>query len=134
MSGKVNMPFLQRHAWKNVQNQDKTLSQLIGLINSSQLPEKKRTNGDNTVLKLLHTQYSKGKLKIESDGLLTVSQKVDGNELVKAIIVPTNMYPGLIQALHLKLNHPSKSQLQKVLSRYFYCVGHLRMLDTLYDN
>ena len=134
MSGKVNMPFLQRHAWKNVQNQDKTLSQLIGLINSSQLPEKKRTNGDNTVLKLLHTQYSKGKLKIESDGLLTVSQKVDGNELVKAIIVPTNMYPGLIQALHLKLNHPSKSQLQKVLSRYFYCVGHLRMPDTLYDN
>ena len=66
-------------------------------------------------LKLLHTQYSKGKLKIESDGLLTVSQKVDGNELVKAIIVPTNMYPGLIQALHLKLNHPSKAQLQKVL-------------------
>ena len=44
------------------------------------------------------------------------------------------MYPGVIQALHLKLTHPSKLQLQRLSSRYFYSPGTARIVDEIASN
>jgi len=44
------------------------------------------------------------------------------------------MFPGLMQALHLKLNHPSKTQLQRVSARYFYAPGNARIIDEVTTN
>ena len=133
-SGKVKMPYVQREAWKNAQNHDKVLSQLIKLINTGQLPEKKKTCGPNTTLKLLHNLYKKGELSIDKSGLVTVRQKQSDGSLAQAIVVPTDMFPGLVNAMHLKTSHPSKLQLTKLLSRHFYCPGQTTVISEVTDN
>ena len=132
-SGRINMPFTQRQAWIKVQKNDKVHQELCKLIDSSQAPEKKRTNGDNTVLKRLHNLYKKGQLRQTSDGLITV-QHMENDKTYQAISVPGSIFPGLVQALHLKLEHPSKLQLRKLLCRYFYSSGFDRIIEEITQN
>ena len=40
-----------------------------------------------------------------------------------AISVPDTYMAPLVQSLHLKYNHPSAYQLNKIMSRQFYCTG-----------
>ena len=118
-NGLANVSFSQDAAWLNVQKNDWSHQQLDLLIKTSQLPIKKKTDGDNTHLKHLHNLYKKGQLKKLGDGLFVVSN-VD-NEIghYNAISVPKQMLPGLVQALHIKFNHPSKLQLQKIMKIMF---------------
>ena len=44
------------------------------------------------------------------------------------------MFPGLVQAIHLKLGHPSKLQLMKLLSRYLYSPGYARVVEEVTSN
>merc|ERR1711891_12138 len=110
--GRVSMPFTQRPGWLKVQQNDKTHQQLAWLIHTSQTPEKRKTKGENTKLKLLHNLYKNGQLKKAADGFITITHSDVNMGEFMAISVPHTMFPGLIQALHLKLNHPSKLQLQ----------------------
>ena len=132
--GNISMPFTQQSAWKNAQAQDKTLGTLIDLIQSGQVPERKKTCSDYTTLKLLYNLYQKGSLKVSNQGLVTVSQTQETGEQCQAIVVPMNLYPGLAHSIHLKTMHCSKLQLQRLMSRYFYAVGHHRMLSDVIDN
>ena len=129
--GRLKMPFTQKKAWVKVQAQDKTHQQLSWLINTSQTPEKKKTKGENTKLKLLHNLYKNGSLKIDSEGLITVTNVDKDTGNTQAISVPTDIYPGLLQAIHLKLNHPSKAQMQRLSSGYFYSPGQARIIDEI---
>ena len=132
--GRVNMPYTQRAAWLKVQKNDPLHQKLSFLIDSSQLPDKKKTKGLNTHLKRLHNLYRNGLLKKSRDGLITVTNTDAGVASHQAISVPPTMYPGLMQALHLLLQHPSKLQIQKLSSRYFYCSGYTRVMDEISDN
>ena len=133
-NGIVNMPYLQRPAWLKVQKNDKIHQKLASLISLSQSPEKKKTGGDFTTLKRLHSLYTKGQLKQDADGLFTVSNIDQEKGHYKAVSVPANIFPGLVQALHLKLHHPSKGQLQKLVSRYFYTPGSSRIIEDITAN
>ena len=128
--GRLKMPFLQKPAWLKVQKADPTHQRLSWLIDTSQTPEKRKTNGENTKLKLLHNLYMNGSLKKATDGFITVSNPTNGGDF-QAISVPSDIFPGLVQALHLKLNHPSKAQLQRLCSRYFYTPGNARIIDEI---
>ena len=98
--GRVNMPYTQRNAWFKVQKNDPIHKKLSFLIDSSQLPDKKKTRGLNTYLKRLHNLYRNGQLKKARDGLITVTQTDPENVSHQAISVPSVMFPGLMQALH----------------------------------
>ena len=102
--GRVSMPFIQRSAWIKVQKNDKVHQQLAFLINTSQSPERKKTKGDNTILKRLHNLYKKGP-KHSTDWLITVSQVDPKHGTYEAISVPSQMFPGLVQAIHLKVHN-----------------------------
>ena len=132
--GNATMPFIQRAAWLKVQKKDKMHQQLTWLLDTSQSPDKKKTKGDNTVLKRLHNLYKKGSLKKAQDGLITITNLEPDGYNSQAISVPTAIYPGLIQALHLKLNHPSKLQLMKLSNRYFYSPGTARIVEEITKN
>ena len=132
--GRVKMPFIQKAAWLKVQKNDPVHQQLSLLIDSSQLPNKKKTKGNNTVLKRLHNMYKVGQLTKATDGLITVTHTDPDRGNYQAISIPTPMYPGLIQALHLKLDHPSKLQLQRLSTRYFYCPGFGRIIEEISSN
>ena len=132
--GKIKMPFTQRTTWLKIQKNDKVHQQLSFLIDNSLAPEKRKTKGDNTLIKRLHNMYKVGKLVKAADGLITVINSDPGKGQSQAISIPSNMYPGLIQALHLKLDHPSKVQLQKLSARYFYSPGFARVIEEIATN
>ena len=134
LKGSLKMPFYQRSAWLKTQREDRAHRMLLELIKNSQSPEPKKTKGDYTTLKRLHGMYKTGTLKVSSDGLVTISSPDPFGKSYEAISVPTRFFPGLIHALHLKLDHPSKHQLQKLVSRYFYSPGQARIIDEVSDS
>ena len=133
-NGCAKMPFTQRAAWAKVQSDDKVHKMLFKLIETSGVPERKKTTGDYTRLKRLHNLYRNGQLKIETDGLTVITSTDTSGNATKSISVPNNFFPGLVHALHLKLKHPSRAQMQRLVSRYFYCAGHTRIIDEVVSN
>ena len=82
----------------------------------------------------MHNLFRSGQLKVSKDGLVTITTSdVQGN-YHDAISVPTRFFPGLVHALHLKLDHPSKSQLTKLLARHFYSPGQVRIIDEVTES
>ena len=137
MSGQASIPYHQRKVWKEMQDNCPVHVKLRNLIITGALPEKKKTNGPNTKLKYLHNLYQKQELKMEDDGMILVkSRKSPGSTESDswAFSVPHLLYPGLAQAIHIRLSHPSKSQLANVMGRYFYSPGYLRILDEISEN
>ena len=130
-SGTAIMPLTQKKVWKNIQSRDPVHSKLIHLIDTRQLPETRKRKGDHTKLKLLHNLFTQGKLFIE-DGLVLVKTP-DGHFNDAAISVPSSIFPGIINALHMRLDHPSKGQLKALASRYFYSPGWRNVIDTVSD-
>ena len=61
---------------------------------------KRKIKGDNTIIKMLHNLYNIGKLFKAQDGLITVTHTDPFIGPSQAILIPTSLYPGLIQALH----------------------------------
>ena len=132
--GNICMPFTQQSAWRQAQSQDRTLQTLVELIKTGQTPEKRKTCNDFTTLKLLYNLHCKGSLKISSQGLITVTNNQETGDQTQAIVVPQALYPGLAHSIHLKTMHSSKQQLQRLMCRYFYAVGHQRMVAEVIDN
>ena len=132
-SGRSLMPFAQRSVWLNIQRGDSVHQQLTNLIRTGQLPQSKKTGGDNTRLKLLHNLYTQGKLQINKDGLILVRSQ-DGFFEGSAISVPHVIFPGLVNAIHIRMDHPSKAQLCNVVSRFFYAPGWKAMTEQVSDN
>ena len=130
-NGSIKMPFLQRPAWKTIQSNDNAHRMLLDNIQNSKLPERKKTKGVFTTVKRLHNMYRTGQAKVDSDGFLTIKHTDAAGNNYDAISVPTNFYPGLVNALHIKLNHPSKTQMQRLMSRHFYCTGQARIIEEI---
>ena len=128
-NGRNVMPMIQANVWRNMQMGDPVHSKLLQLINSRQLPETKKTKGDNTKVKLLHNLYTQGKLFLK-DGLFLVKNP-EGHFSSAVISVPPALFPGVVHALHIRLDHPSKGQLSNLISRYFYSPGWRGIVDEI---
>ena len=114
-------PLAQRKAWLDLQKKDPTHVSLFKLIQNGQAPEKK---SGNKSVKLLHNLYKRGVLNIAKDGLIQVKHPdLVHNIEYNAISVPETYISPLVQSLHMKLNHPSAYQLNKIMSRQYYCSG-----------
>ena len=48
------------------------------------------------------------------------------------IIIPRSVLDGLITALHIKLDHPSRHQLELVMKRHFYALDLFTQSDRSY--
>ena len=126
-------PFLQTKTWVDIQKNDPTHAKLASLIRDGQAPERKKTGGANTVLKNLHTLFMKGNLKIDSSGLILVRAQ-HGFKEGFVISVPQTIFPGLCFAHHNRTSHPSKYQMYKLLSRYYYTTGMQSIIDKVTES
>ena len=132
-SGKALMPMTQKKVWRSIQMKDPIHCKLRDLIQTRQLPEAKKRNGDSTKLKLLHNIYTQGKLIVEDDGLVMIkSPEAANNGLL--LSVPPSLFPGIANAFHLRLDHPSKAQLTSLMARYFYAPGWRAIIAEVSDN
>ena len=120
--GRSAMPFTQRRVLHDIQHNDAMHNKLRDLITLGHLPDKRKTGGENTKLKLLHNLYKDGKLKVDRDGVIVIKSE-SGYYGGHVISLPQNIFRGFANALHVRLDHPSKQQLTSLLKRYFYTVG-----------
>ena len=72
-SGRSLMPMTQKLTWKSIQARDPVHMKLKQLISTQQLPNSKKTKGDNTKIKLLHNQYTQGKLYVDHDDMVMIT-------------------------------------------------------------
>ena len=117
MSGKSHIPYTNRAAWKEVQSQCPDLRKVLDHLKKGTAPNKKSKN-----LRIVR-KYISANILVSPDGLL-VRRLVKPLIASEQIVIPQQTLPGLITALHLRLNHPTSHQLSKVFSRYFFALNH----------
>ena len=132
LDGTIALPFIQRKAWLVSQQQDKVHTSLRRLIQSGQQPENQDMGGPATELRLLYSLYKSGDLRMDKDGLVMTRAK-DGYFSGWVISVPSKLMPGIANAIHIKLGHPSKSQQTALMTRYFYSPGHASVIQAVSD-
>ena len=133
MEGRSIMPFIQKKTWLGQQLTDGVHVKVKQLITTGQHPDKRKTCGDNTVIKKLYGLYRAGDLIIEPDGLMMVKVR-DGHIGGKVISVPYKLMPGIAFSIHVRMGHPSKGQLWSLMSRYFYCHGGQAIVHSVVEN
>ena len=69
------MPMWQRNTWKNIQYRIPVHAKVRNLILSQQLHKQKKTKGEYTKIKLLHNQYAKGALFMDTDDLILLKSR-----------------------------------------------------------
>ena len=114
-NGNSKMPFISRPSWISLQSDCADLQRCRSYLKQGTRPSKKLTNIKDTKRYLQHCTISK-------DGLLVVPHQEPFSPVKEKIIVPRKVLPGLLTALHIKLNHPTQFQLKQITSRYFFAL------------
>ena len=109
------LPFTSRPAWFSVQNECPDLRRVCAHLKQGTHPSKKLTNIRDIKRYLNVTSISK-------DGLLIVQRQQPLSRPIELIVVPHSVLDGLLTAIHIKLDHPSKHQLQMVIQRHFFAL------------
>ena len=120
--GLSRLPFTTRSAWTQIQSECPDLRRTHVHLKQGTRPSKKITNIKD-VKRYLNVA------SIAKDGLLVVRRNDALSPSTDLIIVPRSVLDGLVTALHIKLDHPSKHQLQLVMKRNFYALDMPKVID-----
>jgi hypothetical protein len=115
ISGKQQMPFTNTASWKVTQQDCASLRRTYAHLSQGTRPGKKATHIKDVKRYLRFATLTR-------DGLLVRKESHPFTPTKNLIIVPRHIVPGLLTALHLRLQHPSASQLLKVFQRHFYAL------------
>ena len=115
LNSKSNLPFTTRSAWRQIQLDCPDLRGVHSYLIQGTRPSKKITN-------IRDVKRYLSSVSIASDGLLVVKHTQPFVPVAEAIVVPRSVLDGLLTALHVKLNHPSRHQFQMVLQRQYFAL------------
>jgi hypothetical protein len=115
MSGRSNMPFTGRVAWRTCQSECADLQRTCVHLRQGTRPSKKQHNVKR-IKRYLQVAT------IAHDGLLVVKRREPLSSVKQLVIIPQQLLNGFLTALHIRLQHPSLYQLKKVVRRYFYAL------------
>lgn len=124
LSNGDNLPLGDRSIWISMQDSDLDISTVKDLLATGDSPRK----NSSRLVKTIHRHAS---LK---DGVVIV--KESDNTLFKdlaRVVIPKSKVPTILSMIHLKGNHPSQYQTEKIFSRYFFCPGFRDALQKFYQ-
>ncbi|KAL7398227.1 hypothetical protein ABVT39_006424 [Epinephelus coioides] len=113
--GTAKLPFMNRSAWLGLQAECSDLRRTCAYLRQGIRPSKKLTD-IRDVKRYLNVAT------VAKDGLLIVRRHTPLAASTDCIVVPRSVLDGLLTSLHIKLNHPTTSQLKTVVQRYFYAL------------
>ena len=116
LSGGARMPFLNKQAWLSAQQECHELRRTFAYLRAGTRPSRK-SRGLRNVKRYLNLA------SIDNNGLLVVSKPDPYLHLRQLIVVPRDILPGILHALHLFFTHCTEAQLAKLFNRYFYAIG-----------
>ena len=117
------VPFSSKSGWRELQVSDDSLRRTAACLQQGTKPGRKEK-------KMKDVKRYLQVAKLTKDSLLIVQNHSPITGRTERIIVPRCYLQGLLECLHLKLNHPSKAQLRQVFTRAFYA---LDLEDALND-
>ena len=121
------LPFTSRPAWFSVQHECPDLRRVYAHLKQGTRPSKKLTNIRDVKHYLNITSISK-------DGLLVVQLQQPLSRPIELIVVPRSVLDGLLTAIHIKLDHPSKNQLQMVMQHHFFALDMSAAITRVSDS
>ena len=121
------LPFTTRSSWVDIQSECADLRRTRAHLTQGTRSSKKLTN-----IKDVKRYISVS--SIAKNNLLIVHRHDPLVPSTKLIIVPRSVLDGLVTALHIKLNHPSKHQLQLVIRPYFFALDLHEAIDRVSDS
>ena len=120
------VPFSSRTAWFEIQQSCFNLRRTAAHLKQGTRPSKK----DSTLKDVKrYLQVA----DIAKDGLVVVRQQEPFQATKEKIVVPKNYIHGLLVAIHLKLQHPSKAQLRKIFNKAYYALDAEKMISDVTD-
>ena len=123
-AAKVDIPYANRDAWRNIQTADKAINLAKTAINTGQLISKKGGKINSDARKIVSCA------KIANDGLLVVQRAIPfSTDKEERIIIPSSYLTTLINQIHNQNNHPSKHQMKQLFDKYFFGVGVANIID-----
>ena len=122
LSGSVRMPFINKAAWRTAQHANPTLRRLYAHLTQGTRPSKKAKRVSD--VKRYLTMCS-----LDNQGLIVVRRPDPYLHQRELIVVPDDILPGLLTALHIQFNHPTKYQLGKLFDRHFYAISSMRSIE-----
>lgn len=124
LANKDQLPLGDLNLWKQIQRSDPDLRQVHNLLSTGDSPRKNTSRMIKSVFRHASLQ----------DDLLVVKETDESLfKEFKRIVIPKNRVFPVLSIIHLKGNHPSKFQTEKVFMRYFFCPGFREKLDLFYD-
>ena len=115
LHGATSVPFASRKAWLSTQTECPDLRRVHSHLIQGTRPNKKLT-------KIPDIKRYLGVATIARDGLLVTQKSQPLSPTRECIIVPRQVLHGLLTALHIKLDHPSKHQLKLVTARQYFAL------------
>ena len=109
------VPFTTHSSWIQIKSDCPDLRRTHAHLQQGTRPSKKLTNIKD-VKRYLNA------LTIAKDGLLVVRKTDPLSPSTELIVVPRSVLDGLVTAVHIKLDHPSKHQLLMMMKRTFYAL------------
>lgn len=127
LSGQTPMPFLNHVAWKTAQHDCKDLRRTYAHLSNGTRPSRKTKNLKDVRRYLQIASINNASLLVRRVHDPYVFQK-------DLIIIPKDILPGLVTALHLHFNHTTKHQLAQIFCRYFFGLGSDAVIQTVVKN
>ena len=124
LQNKCPTPFTSRPSWKRSQQDCGALKRTFAHLSQGTRPSKKSKRMSDVKRYLNVATLSR-------DGLLVVKKSQPFMRTRDLIVIPRSVLPGLLTALHLRLQHPSKSQLHRVFHRSFYALDADNMINMI---
>ena len=114
----------------------------VWLATQQECPDLRRTHshltqGTRPSKKITHLPDVKRYLKsvvVATDGLLIVKLDQPFHPVRERIVVPRAIIHGLLTAVHLRFNHPSKFQMKQLITRYFFALDLDKSIQLVVDN
>ncbi len=122
LSGKARLPFTSKSAWLAIQQECPDLRRTHAHLVQGTRPSKKATSIKDVKRYLQVASIAK-------EGLLVVRRDQPLSPTRECIIVPRQVLSGLLTALNIKLDHPSRHQLCSVTQRFFFALDLDKTID-----
>ena len=121
------MPFLNKTAWLNAQHSSSPLRRVYAHLPHGRRPSRKAK----------HVRDVKRYLAISSidnSGLIIVRKSDPFVHHRDLIVVPEEILPGLLTAIHIQFCHATKHQLAKLFDRHFYAISSSKAIETVVES
>ena len=122
LAGRSRLPFASRSAWRSAQMEDPDLRRVHAHLSQGTRPSKKATTIKDVKRYLQQATLA-------SDGLIVVQRSVPLSANTDIIVIPRKLTHGLLTALHLKLDHPTRHQLRQTARRQFFALDLDKVID-----